>query len=108
MKKIHINILSFVFAAGGLISQPILAADIAAGKSKSAMCAACHGYNGISVIPMYPNLAGQKEQYLVLQMKAFRDGTRKNMVMTPVASGLNDIDITNLAAYYMSLNPAGK
>jgi cytochrome c553 len=108
MKKIHINILSIVFAAGGLLSQPILAADAAAGKAKSATCAACHGNKGISMIPMYPNLAGQKEQYLVLQMKAFRDGERKNMVMAPMASGLSDSDIANISAYYASLDPAGK
>jgi len=108
MKKIHINILSIVFAAAGLVSQPILAEDIAAGKTKSVSCGACHGSNGISMIPMYPNLAGQKEQYLVLQMKAFRDGERKNMVMTPMATGLSDTDITNLSAYYASLDPAGK
>ena len=108
MKKIHINILSIAFAAGGLISQPIMAADIAAGKSKSATCSACHGNNGISMIPMYPNLAGQKEQYLVLQMKAFRDGGRKNMVMSPMAASLSDTDIANISAYYASLDPAGK
>ncbi|PKG99861.1 cytochrome c [Paraglaciecola sp. MB-3u-78] len=108
MKKIHINILSIVFAAAGLVSQPILAADIAAGKSKSVTCGACHGNNGISMIPMYPNLAGQKEQYLVIQLKAFRDGDRKNMVMTPMATGLSDTDIDNLSAYFSSLDPAGK
>ena len=108
MKKIHINILSIVVAATGLLSQPILAADVVAGKAKSATCAACHGNNGISMIPMYPNLAGQKEQYLVLQMKAFRDGERKNMVMAPMATGLSDADIANISAYYSSLDPAGK
>ncbi len=60
------------------------------------------------MIPMYPNLAGQKEQYLVLQIKAFRDGERKNMVMSAMASGLSDTDIINLSAYYASLDPAGK
>ncbi|MBL4631380.1 MAG: cytochrome c [Paraglaciecola sp.] len=90
------------------MSQPILAADIAKGKSKSVVCAACHGNNGISIIPMYPNLAGQKEQYLTLQMKAFRDGVRKNMLMAPMVASLSDTDIDNLSAYYTSLNPAGK
>lgn len=108
MKKIKNGVLTVVFAAAGMLSQPILAADIAAGKSKSVTCAACHGNNGISMIPMYPNLAGQKEQYLVLQMKAFRDGERKNMVMAPMAAGLSDSDIANLSAYYASLDPAGK
>ncbi|MFT5839932.1 MAG: cytochrome c553 [Flavobacteriales bacterium] len=108
MKKIRTNIFAIIFAAGGLLSQPSFAADIAAGKAKAATCATCHGNNGISMIPMYPNLAGQKEQYLVLQMKAFRDGQRKNMVMSPMAAGLSDADIANLSAYYASLHPAGK
>ena len=90
------------------VAMPAVAGDIAAGKAKSATCAACHGANGISQIPMYPNLAGQKEQYLALQMKAFRDGERKNMVMAPMAKPLSDEDIANLSAYYASLDPAGK
>ncbi|WP_339723498.1 cytochrome c [uncultured Paraglaciecola sp.] len=108
MKNLKKSVLTIVFATATLVSQPILAADIAAGKSKSVTCGACHGNNGISTIPMYPNLAGQKEQYLVLQLKAFRDGERKNMVMAPMSAGLSDTDIANLAAYYASLDPAGK
>ena len=108
MKKNRARILAIVFAVGGLLSQPLLAADIAAGKAKTAVCSACHGSNGISMIPMYPNLAGQKEQYLVLQMKAFRDGERKNMVMAPMAAGLSDTDIANVSAYFSSLDPAGE
>jgi cytochrome c553 len=83
------------------------AGDAEKGKAKTTTCVACHGSNGISQIPMYPNLAGQKEQYLVLQLKAFRDGTRKNPVMAPMAAGLSDEDIDNLSAYYAGLNPAG-
>lgn len=90
-----------------MASNAMAAGDAAKGKAKSTTCTACHGANGISMIPMYPNLAGQKEQYLVLQMKAFRDGERKNMVMAPMAAGLSDEDINNLAAYYAGLNPAG-
>lgn len=79
------------------------AADAAAGKAKSAMCAACHGADGISKIPMYPNLAGQKEQYLVKQMKAFKSGARKDPVMGPMSKGLSDADIANLSAYYAGM-----
>ncbi|MFA3791411.1 cytochrome c [Aliiglaciecola sp. SL4] len=92
---------------GSVLCAPAFAGDAEKGKAKSATCAACHGANGISMIPMYPNLAGQKEQYLVLQMKAFRSGERKNMVMAPMAKGLSDEDINDLAAYFASLNPAG-
>jgi cytochrome c553 len=88
-------------------SLPASAGNKEAGKAKSAVCAACHGANGISQIPMYPNLAGQKEQYLVIQLKAFRAKERNNMVMAPMAAGLSDDDIANLSAYFSSLNPAG-
>ena len=108
MKKLNKAVLlALALVTSGLAANVNAAGDPEAGKSKSATCVACHGANGISMIPMYPNLAGQKEQYLVLQMKAFRDGERKNMVMSPMAAGLSDEDIANLAAYYASLNPAG-
>lgn len=86
-----------------LLSAPLMAADAAAGKAKAATCVACHGPAGVSVNPMWPNLAGQKEAYLAKQMKDFRDGRRNDPVMGPMAKGLSDEDIANLAAYYASL-----
>lgn len=83
-------------------STSALAGDAAAGKAKSAMCASCHGPTGISMSPLWPNLAGQKEQYLVKQIKAFRDGTRQDPMMAPMVAALSDEDIDNLAAYYAS------
>jgi cytochrome c553 len=108
MKKIQTFAFTLGLTSLLLISCNAAAADVAAGKAKSVTCGACHGTNGISKIPMYPNLAGQKEQYLVLQLKAFRDGERKNMQMAPMAAGLSDTDIANLSAYYASLDGAGK
>lgn len=107
MKSSKAVLLTSAFIGSFLLSGTATAGDIEKGKAKSTTCVACHGANGISLIPMYPNLAGQKEQYLALQMKAFRDGTRKNMIMAPMAAGLSDEDIANLSAYYASLNPAG-
>ncbi|KXI29284.1 c-type cytochrome [Paraglaciecola hydrolytica] len=101
-------VLSIGVIVSGLCTFSASAADIQAGKSKAVTCNACHGNNGISMLPMYPNLAGQKEQYLILQLKAFRDGERKNMLMSPMSTGLSDTDIANLSAYYASLDPAGK
>ena len=80
-----------------------MAGDVEAGKSKAASCASCHGPQGISNNPLWPNLAGQKAGYLVKQMKAFRDGTRSDPMMSPMAKPLSDADIENLAAYYASL-----
>lgn len=103
-KKIKTSLLSVACLASiaGLSAQ---AGDIDAGKSKAVVCAACHGNNGIAMIPNYPNLASQNELYLVEAMKAYRDGIRKNMIMSPMAAGLSDTDIENLAAFYASLEP---
>ncbi|MGS2721423.1 c-type cytochrome [Paraglaciecola aestuariivivens] len=107
MKSLIVKLASSALIVG-LFGFNAQAADVEAGKAKSVACGACHGSNGISMIPMYPNLAGQKEQYLVLQLKAFRDGSRKNMIMAPMAAGLSDEDIANLSAYYAQLDAAGK
>jgi len=80
-----------------------VAADLAAGKAKAASCAGCHGVDGISNNPLWPNLAGQKAPYLMKQLKAFRAGTRQDPMMSAMARPLSDADIENLAAYYSSL-----
>ena len=80
------------------------AADEPAGKKLSdGSCAACHGQNGVGIIPLYPNLAGQKLEYLIAQLRAFRDGSRKNPIMSPMAVHLSDADIENVAAYLVAL-----
>lgn len=96
MKSFFFTLLTALLFA----SSSAMAGDAAAGKAKSAVCAACHGANGISMNPMWPNLAGQKEQYLAKQITAFRDGTRKDPTMAPMVAGLSDADIANLAAYF--------
>lgn len=99
MKAIRITLA----LAATLAVAPALAADAEAGKAKAAICVACHGADGISPNPLWPNLAGQKDQYLVKQMKAFRDGDRKDPLMAPMVATLSDEDIENLAAYYAGL-----
>ncbi|MFT5756008.1 MAG: cytochrome c553 [Alteromonadaceae bacterium] len=98
MKKITLAI-----AATVMMASPVFAGDAAAGKAKTGMCAACHGAAGISAVPMYPNLAGQKEAYLAKQLRDFKSGARKDPVMGPMAMALNDEDVANVAAYYASL-----
>lgn len=90
--------LSFTSQAAALTE-----ADTAAGKNKAALCAACHGSNGIAVMAEYPNLAGQNRAYLTLALTAYRDGKRSHAVMAPMAQGLSDQDIVNLAAYFAAL-----
>ncbi len=88
-------------------TAPTFAGDIEAGKASAAICASCHGAAGISSMDMWPNLAGQKTTYLAKQMKAFRDGVRKDSVMNNVVIGLSDSDIDNISAYYNSLPGGG-
>ena len=78
------------------------AADAAAGKSKSIVCSACHGADGNSSTDIWPSLAGQSEKYLIKQMTDFRDGTRKDVQMSPMAAGLSDQDIKDISAYFSS------
>lgn len=100
-KKIALFALSSALL--GASATTLAAGDAAAGKTKAATCAACHGANGISATGMWPNLAGQKEAYLVKQLKDFRSGKRSDPVMNNFAKPLSDADIANLAAYYTSL-----
>lgn len=97
------KIVLLATVAGLLISGGAMAADAAAGKAKSAVCTACHGADGNSMVPMYPKLAGQHAAYLEAAVKAYRDGQRTGgnaAIMAPMAKGLSDADIANLAAYY--------
>ena len=85
------------------LSSNAMAGDAAAGKAKAASCMGCHGAQGISNVPTYPNLAGQKAAYTVKQLKAFKSGERKDPTMNAMSKPLSDADIANLAAYYASL-----
>ena len=79
------------------------AGDAAAGQTKSAACAACHGADGRGTTPLFPNLNGQKPEYLMIQLKAFRDGKRTDPTMAPMAIALSDQDIADLATFYGGL-----
>lgn len=79
--------------------------DPQAGAAKAATCSACHGQQGISLVPDFPSLAGQSVTYLYLQLRAFKDGSRANEVMRPLVQSLSDRDLKDLSAYYASLRP---
>lgn len=70
------------------------------------VCAACHGADGNSPAPTFPNLAGQSEDYLVKQLKNFKSGERNNAVMAPMVAALTPEDMQNLAAYFASQKAA--
>lgn len=84
------------------------AADLEAGKAKAAaVCAACHGTNGVSVSDTIPNLAAQRAGYLETQLKALKEGTRKNPIMNAIAAQLSPADMANVAAYFAAQPGAG-
>ena len=103
MKMINIRSIVLLAIISSLPVMSYAAGDAAAGKTKSAVCAACHGADGKSQMDLWPNLAGQKPGYLAKQMKAFRNGDRKDPLMAPMAATLTDDDIANLAAYFSGL-----
>jgi len=86
--------------------------DAAAGKSKAVTCSTCHGAEGNSVSPLWPNIAGQGANYLVAQLKAFQPGEndlpalRSDPLMTSMAMPLSDEDIRDLAVYFEGLPAA--
>jgi cytochrome c553 len=93
-------IVALLSLAAALPGSALAGGDSAAGKSKSTVCSACHGVAGVSINPAWPSLAGQKRGYMVKQLKAFRDGSRANPTMSPLAKPLSDADIDDLAAYF--------
>jgi len=68
-------------------------------------CVACHGSDGIGILPEYPNLAGQHRDYIEQALHAYKSGSRKNAIMAGMAAALTDQDIRELAAYYSSQRP---
>ncbi|MDE2050151.1 MAG: cytochrome c4 [Gammaproteobacteria bacterium] len=78
-----------------------------AGAAKAAVCFSCHGPNGNSQNPVWPRLAGQNAVYIAEQLHLFKAGVRQNPVMQPMAAGLTDQDIDNVAVFFAAQTPAG-
>lgn len=83
-----------------IFEREATAADITAGRAKAQVCIVCHGPEGNSIDPAVPSLAGQPQQFLVTALFMFREGNRKNPVMTPMAANLSNPDLNDLAAYF--------
>lgn len=96
MKRNAVIPLIFLFSA-------VVEAQSPPPPAKTAMCTACHGEAGISANDLWPNIAGQKEQYLVQQLLDYKRGARVHPLMTNVAKSLTDAEIRELAAYYAGL-----
>lgn len=93
-------------AAGLLLALPGRAqeGDWRAGRLIAARsCQACHGMDGLSKQANAPNIGGQPEAYLVAQLRAYRDGTRRQEQMSIAAEGLTDDEIAAVVAYYSAI-----
>jgi cytochrome c553 len=107
MKKVAILLgLAISWAPTGFAAAN-LTGDVAAGKSNSVACGACHGADGNSAVPTFPKLAGQGERYLVKQMMDIRDGARSVPTMAGQLDGKSDQDLADIAAYYAAQARSG-
>ena len=97
--------MKFLLQAAAMLSliltTPVMAAgDAAAGQAKAGLCAACHGVDGNSSVPMWPKLAGQHAGYTERQLRLIKSGARPVPEMMGISAGLSEQDMADLAAYY--------
>jgi cytochrome c553 len=98
--------LSFAgFATSALVVTSPFAqvGDITDGRRVMGRCQACHGKDGLGGQPFIPNIAGQKEFYLLQSLMAYKAGERKSQNMADALKGLSDEDMANVAAYYAAI-----
>ena len=104
------SLVKSILAASLLCSGLAIAGEggnAEAGKAKAAVCGACHGMDGNSVNPEWPNLAGQGEAYIYKQLTDFKAKRRENATMSPQVASLSDQDMKDLAAFFSSQKVKG-
>ena len=99
--RIRLAVCALLLAASPLALAA--SGDASVGKKKSTPCAACHGAEGVSPSPDFPNLAGQYPDYLHTALKHYKNGKRKNPIMEAQAKPLSAKDVADLSAYFASL-----
>ncbi len=97
---------AIAFAALALAAASPAGADREAGRRKAEVCAACHGPAGNSANPAVPSIAGQPAQFVSTELFLFREGNRKDPQMSPIAAGLSNGDLNDLAEYFAAEKPA--
>lgn len=103
MKTKSTRYLLAVAASAFLLSSSWVAAgDAQKGQEKSAVCQGCHGPDGNSLGPDWPNLADQNASYIQKQVTDFQGGKRKDPTMSTMVGGLSKEDIADIAAYFSS------
>jgi len=99
--KPKLTALTFLLIFGTpALADSLVSGSADAGKDKAVSCSACHGIDGNSVNPAWPNLAGQHATYIVHQLKAFKNSTRTSPLMVGQVAALSDQDMADLAVYF--------
>ena len=93
-------------AALFIFALPAVAADAEAGRAKAQVCVACHGADGNSDNPQWPSLAAQPAQFIATALFMFREGNRTDALMSPMAKGLSNAEMQDLAAYFAAQKAA--
>jgi cytochrome c553 len=91
-----------------IVDSAHAAGNVTTGRRKALQCQTCHGLDGLSKLPEAPNLGGQPEPYLVKSLNDFRQGVRKNDMMSLVVQQLSDQDVADLAAFYAAIEVTTK
>jgi cytochrome c553 len=94
------------FFSGTVLQPGPLPANAPPAPAAVAVCAACHGATGISVVPNYPILAGQHADYLRREILEYKTGGRKNPIMAGMSATIKDSDVDALADYFSKMQPA--
>ena len=109
------NKLAPIFTLAGLTlaaftaeATSLVGGSADAGKAKALTCTACHGPAGNSANAVWPNIAGQNAPYIQAQLMAFKDGSRKDPLMSSQAMLLSEQDMADLAVYFESLPGASQ
>ncbi len=87
------------------VVEAVTALDAEAGRTVASWCGDCHGKDGVSSSRYIPHLAGQRMQYLVDGLKAYKEGLRDNPAMHTVVTSLNEQAMKNVTAYYAARSP---
>jgi cytochrome c553 len=106
LKQTAVVALLFAVLAAG--SQAAQAGDPKAGRKKAAACQTCHGFDGVARIPNAPHIAGEAALYLETRLTEYRSGKRRHEMMSIIAAELSDQDISDLAAWYASIEITAK
>lgn len=120
MKRFLLGVICALALAGCSKEEPAPpkpaakpAAERAPGDAKAgqkladAECKGCHGEDGGGVAPGIPHLAGQRENYLLSALKAYKEGKRTHAALKVIADHMSEADVRNVSAYYAGLPPVG-